>query len=179
MVFQTRRCWTPGRTRWSRELWTWCTTSLIPVKSKSRSCLVTQLFFWPQHVFNSFVVSATGRTCSCVLDPSWRYCGKTLRRNCRAAPSQTGRTPRGHTSSTDQSFSALTFNNPLSNRKLFLYSVHDTTLIPCLMALGIFDMRWPQYAADITLELHQNRPTSEAFVKVSYAGQVSGKMLNV
>lgn len=132
-------------------------------------------------MFNSFVVSATGRTCSCVLDPSWRHCGKTLRRNCRAAPSQTGWTPHGHTSSADRSFSALItfFKNPLSNRKLFLYSVHDTTLIPCLMALGIFDMRWPPYAADITLELHQNRPTSEAFVKVSYAGQVRGKMLNI
>ncbi|XP_041739170.1 lysophosphatidic acid phosphatase type 6-like isoform X2 [Coregonus clupeaformis] len=57
------------------------------------------------------------------------------------------------------------------NRKLFLYSAHDTTLIPCLMALGIFDMRWPPYAADITLELHQHRQTKEAFVKVSYIGQ--------
>uniref|UniRef100_A0A3P8W040 Acid phosphatase 6, lysophosphatidic n=1 Tax=Cynoglossus semilaevis TaxID=244447 RepID=A0A3P8W040_CYNSE len=57
------------------------------------------------------------------------------------------------------------------NRKLFLYSAHDTTLIPCLMALGIFDMRWPPYAADITLELHQHRQTKEAFVKVSYSGQ--------
>ncbi|XP_017278150.1 lysophosphatidic acid phosphatase type 6 [Kryptolebias marmoratus] len=58
-----------------------------------------------------------------------------------------------------------------SYRKLFLYSVHDTTLIPCLMALRIFDMKWPPYAADITLELHQNRQTNEAFVKVSYGGQ--------
>lgn len=57
------------------------------------------------------------------------------------------------------------------NRKLFLYSAHDTTLIPCLMALGIFDMRWPPYAADITLELHQHRKTNEAYVKVSYVGQ--------
>ncbi|XP_041856948.1 lysophosphatidic acid phosphatase type 6 [Melanotaenia boesemani] len=57
------------------------------------------------------------------------------------------------------------------NRKMFLYSAHDTTLIPCLMALGIYDMKWPPYAADITLELHQNRQTSEAFVKVSYIGQ--------
>ncbi|KAK2839892.1 hypothetical protein Q5P01_013632 [Channa striata] len=57
------------------------------------------------------------------------------------------------------------------DRKLFLYSAHDTTLIPCLMALGIFDMRWPAYAADITLELHQHRQTNEAFVKVSYIGQ--------
>uniref|UniRef100_A0A1A7YC34 Acid phosphatase 6, lysophosphatidic n=1 Tax=Iconisemion striatum TaxID=60296 RepID=A0A1A7YC34_9TELE len=58
-----------------------------------------------------------------------------------------------------------------SNRKLFLYSVHDTTLIPCLMALGLFDMRWPPYAADLTLELHQSRQTNEPFVKVTYLGQ--------
>lgn len=58
-----------------------------------------------------------------------------------------------------------------SNRKLNLYSVHDTTLMPCLMALGIFDMKWPPYAAEITLELHQHRVTREAFVKVSYIGQ--------
>ncbi|CAG05868.1 unnamed protein product, partial [Tetraodon nigroviridis] len=56
-------------------------------------------------------------------------------------------------------------------RKLFLYSAHDTTLMPCLMALGIFDMRWPPYAADLTLELYQHRQTREAFVKVSYVGQ--------
>ncbi|KAK5617724.1 hypothetical protein CRENBAI_001133 [Crenichthys baileyi] len=58
-----------------------------------------------------------------------------------------------------------------ANRKLFLYSAHDTTLIPCLMALEIFDMKWPPYAADVTLELHQNRKTGDAFVKVSYMGQ--------
>ncbi|XP_018584026.1 lysophosphatidic acid phosphatase type 6-like [Scleropages formosus] len=57
------------------------------------------------------------------------------------------------------------------SRKLFLYSVHDTTLMPCLMALGIFDMKWPPFAADITLELHQHRKTKEAFVKVSYVGK--------
>uniref|UniRef100_A0A6Q2X7K5 Acid phosphatase 6, lysophosphatidic n=1 Tax=Esox lucius TaxID=8010 RepID=A0A6Q2X7K5_ESOLU len=57
------------------------------------------------------------------------------------------------------------------SRKLFLYSAHDTTLMPCLMALGIFDMRWPPYAADITMELYQHVQTKEAFVKVSYIGQ--------
>ncbi|XP_068560980.1 lysophosphatidic acid phosphatase type 6 [Cebidichthys violaceus] len=57
------------------------------------------------------------------------------------------------------------------DRKLFLYSAHDTTLIPCLMALGIFDMRWPQFAADITMELHQHQETKKPFVKVSYVGQ--------
>lgn len=57
------------------------------------------------------------------------------------------------------------------SRKLFLYSAHDTTLIPCLMAMGIFDLRWPPYAADITLELYKHRQTNEAYVKVSYTGQ--------
>uniref|UniRef100_A0A673KK06 Lysophosphatidic acid phosphatase type 6-like n=1 Tax=Sinocyclocheilus rhinocerous TaxID=307959 RepID=A0A673KK06_9TELE len=58
-----------------------------------------------------------------------------------------------------------------SKRKLFLYSVHDTTLMPCLMALGVFDMKWPPYAADITLELYQHRQTNQHYVKVSYIGQ--------
>ncbi|XP_023650013.1 lysophosphatidic acid phosphatase type 6 [Paramormyrops kingsleyae] len=57
------------------------------------------------------------------------------------------------------------------SRKLFLYSVHDTTLMPCLMALGIFDTKWPPYAANLILELHQHCVTQEAFVKVSYLGQ--------
>ncbi|CAL9690183.1 unnamed protein product [Knipowitschia caucasica] len=57
------------------------------------------------------------------------------------------------------------------NRKLFLYSAHDTTLIPCLMAMGIFDMQWPPYAADITLELYKHKQTKEPYVKVSYIGK--------
>ncbi|XP_051564912.1 lysophosphatidic acid phosphatase type 6 [Myxocyprinus asiaticus] len=62
-----------------------------------------------------------------------------------------------------------TTSNP--DRKLFLYSVHDTTLMPYLMALGVFDMKWPPYAADITLELYQHRQTSQYYAKVSYIGQ--------
>lgn len=69
-------------------------------------------------------------------------------------------------------FDGQLFNPSPPNRKLYLYSAHDTTLIPCLLALGIFDMEWPPYAADITLELHQHRQTKEAFIKVSYLGQV-------
>ncbi|MCJ8732318.1 hypothetical protein PDJAM_G00209960 [Pangasius djambal] len=62
-------------------------------------------------------------------------------------------------------------NTSDSDRKLFLYSVHDTTLMPCLMALGVFDMRWPPYAADITLELYQHRHNRQHYVKISYIGQ--------
>lgn len=36
-------------------------------------------------------------------------------------------------------------------------------------------MRWPPYAADLTVELHQNRKTNEAFVKVSYVGEVGAE----
>ncbi|KAK6485623.1 lysophosphatidic acid phosphatase type 6 [Huso huso] len=57
------------------------------------------------------------------------------------------------------------------SRKLYLYSVHDTTLMPCLMALGIFDMKWPPYAADIALELYEHLSTKEVYIKVSYIGQ--------
>ncbi|TRY88164.1 hypothetical protein DNTS_026871, partial [Danionella cerebrum] len=60
---------------------------------------------------------------------------------------------------------------PNQDRKLFLYSVHDTTLMPCLMALGVFDMQWPPYAADITLELYQHTQTKKHYVKASYIGQ--------
>ncbi|XP_072541330.1 lysophosphatidic acid phosphatase type 6 [Salminus brasiliensis] len=63
-------------------------------------------------------------------------------------------------------------NNVLDkDRKLFLYSAHDTTLMPCLMTFGVFDMKWPPYAADITLELYQHRQTNQHYVKVSYVGQ--------
>uniref|UniRef100_A0A8C4RYG3 Acid phosphatase 6, lysophosphatidic n=1 Tax=Erpetoichthys calabaricus TaxID=27687 RepID=A0A8C4RYG3_ERPCA len=56
-------------------------------------------------------------------------------------------------------------------RKFHLYSVHDTTLMPFLMALDIFDMKWPPYGADVILELYEHRSSKEAFVKVSYLGK--------
>ncbi|XP_073524600.1 lysophosphatidic acid phosphatase type 6 [Phyllobates terribilis] len=57
------------------------------------------------------------------------------------------------------------------HRKLFLYSTHDVTLIPLLVAFGIFDQRWPPYAADITLELYQHQPSKEWFTRLSYNGK--------
>ncbi|XP_040278955.1 lysophosphatidic acid phosphatase type 6 [Bufo bufo] len=56
-------------------------------------------------------------------------------------------------------------------RKLFLYATHDVTLIPLLMAFGVFDQKWPPYAADITLELYQHRPSKEWFTRLSYNGK--------
>ncbi|XP_064921235.1 lysophosphatidic acid phosphatase type 6 isoform X2 [Columba livia] len=56
-------------------------------------------------------------------------------------------------------------------RKLILYASHDTTLIPLLVAMGTFDNKWPPYAADVTLELYQHRPSKEWFVRMTYHGE--------
>ncbi|KAK2540999.1 Acp6, partial [Columba guinea] len=56
-------------------------------------------------------------------------------------------------------------------RKLILYASHDTTLIPLLVAMGTFDHKWPPYAADVTLELYQHRPSKEWFVRMTYHGE--------
>ncbi|KAG9470727.1 lysophosphatidic acid phosphatase type 6 [Eleutherodactylus coqui] len=57
------------------------------------------------------------------------------------------------------------------SRKLFLYASHDVTLVPLLVAFGIFDQKWPPYAADITLELYQHQPSREWFTRLSYNGK--------
>lgn len=57
-------------------------------------------------------------------------------------------------------------------QKLFIYSGHDTTLIPLAMAFEIFDMHWPKYAAFIFLQyfISKSNP-EETFVTINYAGQ--------
>lgn len=56
-------------------------------------------------------------------------------------------------------------------RKLYLYATHDVTLMPILMALGIFDHKWPPFAADLTMELYQHQESKEWFVQLSYHGE--------
>ncbi|KAM9320394.1 lysophosphatidic acid phosphatase type 6 [Gastrophryne carolinensis] len=58
-----------------------------------------------------------------------------------------------------------------SPRKLFLYASHDVTLIPLLIALGIFDHKWPPYASDLTLELYQHRQSKGWFARLNYNGE--------
>ncbi|XP_053162675.1 lysophosphatidic acid phosphatase type 6 isoform X2 [Hemicordylus capensis] len=54
-------------------------------------------------------------------------------------------------------------------RKLILYAVHDVTLFPLLMALGVFNFKWPPYAADVTLELYQQ--SKDWFIRLTYNGE--------
>ena len=56
-----------------------------------------------------------------------------------------------------------------------LYSGHDTTVTPLLIALDIFDNKWPQYAADLRFELYDNTK-GEHYVKILYCGKVSGQI---
>lgn len=43
---------------------------------------------------------------------------------------------------------------------MMLYSVHDTSVAALLLALGIFDNKWPDFAADLTFELYRDKVMS-------------------
>ncbi|KAF7250992.1 Lysophosphatidic acid phosphatase type 6 [Varanus komodoensis] len=54
-------------------------------------------------------------------------------------------------------------------RKLILYAVHDVTLVPLLMALGVFNSKWPPYASGVTLEVYQH--SKGWFIRLTYNGE--------
>jgi hypothetical protein len=45
--------------------------------------------------------------------------------------------------------------------KMLLYSGHDSTLVPFLCALGVYDDKWPPYASFLTIEVAEALPHSE------------------
>uniref|UniRef100_A0A8C3WMN9 Lysophosphatidic acid phosphatase type 6 n=1 Tax=Catagonus wagneri TaxID=51154 RepID=A0A8C3WMN9_9CETA len=68
---------------------------------------------------------------------------------------------------------------PGKTRKLYLYAAHDVTLMPVLMALGIFDHKWPPFAVDLTMELYQHRESKEWFVQLYYHGEINPYILKI
>ena len=40
---------------------------------------------------------------------------------------------------------------------MILYSVHDTSVASLLIALGIFEDKWPDFAADLAFELYRDK----------------------
>eukprot|EP00966_Prymnesium_polylepis_P079425 1840971-Prymnesium_polylepis.1 len=54
---------------------------------------------------------------------------------------------------------------------LRLLSGHDSTLVPLLCALGVYDSVWPRYAAHLELELARSE-AGEHFVRLLYDGEV-------
>ncbi len=59
---------------------------------------------------------------------------------------------------------------PEATPKLGMYSAHDTCLIPLLIALGVFDGKWPPFSAAICMELWTTAD-HHRYVRVSYNGQ--------
>lgn len=57
-----------------------------------------------------------------------------------------------------------------SHYKMMLYSVHDTSVAALLLALGIFDGKWPGFAADLAFELYRDQDQAH-FVRVLYQGE--------
>lgn len=55
--------------------------------------------------------------------------------------------------------------------KFYLYSVHDTTIISLLCAVGCPMERWPTFASYVALELYKNKK-EEYFVRMLYCGKV-------
>jgi len=53
---------------------------------------------------------------------------------------------------------------------MMLYSVHDTTMAPLLLVLGLFDNKWPEFAADLAFELYRDK-NHDYYVRVLYKGE--------
>ena len=54
---------------------------------------------------------------------------------------------------------------------LHLYSGHDTTLVPLLVGLGVYDDEWPPYTADLAFELYEDEE-GKHFIKVLFQQKV-------
>ncbi|CAF4609040.1 unnamed protein product [Rotaria sp. Silwood1] len=65
-------------------------------------------------------------------------------------------------------------NNNLEKpyQKFFIYSGHDSTLIPLAMALEIFDMQWPKYASYILIKYFISKINpNETYLTVIFDGE--------
>ena len=55
--------------------------------------------------------------------------------------------------------------------RLNLYACHDSTLMALLVTFGIFDDKWPPFAADLVFETYEDKQ-GDAWVRVKYLGKV-------
>lgn len=53
------------------------------------------------------------------------------------------------------------------NRKMLMYSAHDSTLARIMNTMGVFEPHMPNYAAALLVELHQDIETREYYVEVN------------
>ena len=60
----------------------------------------------------------------------------------------------------------------LDGKTLRLVSGHDTTVKPLLIALGLYDHRWPPFCACVAVEVYQQKKSNKGFfVRVLYNGK--------
>ncbi|GAB5363121.1 hypothetical protein AAMO2058_000856200 [Amorphochlora amoebiformis] len=62
----------------------------------------------------------------------------------------------------------LAIDDPDDCNKMSLYSGHDSTLVPLLAALGVYEGQWPPYASYIVIELAESTKTGDHWVRVQY-----------
>ena len=73
-------------------------------------------------------------------------------------------------SSSDSNNDSITTDTSCRNpAKMMLFSGHDSTLVPVLCALGIYDNTWPPYASYLALEIAEsNVDSTQLFVRAIY-----------
>jgi len=55
-----------------------------------------------------------------------------------------------------------------NGKKILFYSGHDSTLVPVLCLLGIYDNIWPPYASFLTLEMAISKTDNMKYVRATY-----------
>ncbi|CAG2106485.1 unnamed protein product, partial [Medioppia subpectinata] len=60
-----------------------------------------------------------------------------------------------------------------NNRKLYVYSTHDTTVAAVINALNLSNRDMPPFGATLLFELHQNSKTNEYFVRTFYQNETT------
>lgn len=56
-------------------------------------------------------------------------------------------------------------------RKVSIFSAHDVTIYPLLMAMGMNDEKWPSFGANVIFELFRSRRTEKRYVQMRYEGK--------
>ncbi|XP_033762458.1 testicular acid phosphatase homolog isoform X2 [Pecten maximus] len=66
--------------------------------------------------------------------------------------------------------------NTDSNRKVYLYSGHDTTLIALMQILNVFDRRHPSYSACVIVELWKSGKNEMPFVRILHKNETNNNI---
>ena len=62
--------------------------------------------------------------------------------------------------------------NKHADKSLLVYSGHDSTLVPVLCALGLYDNVWPPYASYLAVEIATSKVTGRKFVRAVFNDEV-------